>query len=102
MEQRTPAKATEDVSNLETLESQVRECFGRVVYTHKTHEKCADILLARHNRIKILQILLSVITTGSLLVTLLGQGRTSTVIAAIASAALLALNSYTKAAVSRK
>jgi hypothetical protein len=39
---------------------------------------------------------LSVITTGSLLLTLLGQGRASTIIAAIASAGLLALNSYTK------
>lgn len=26
------------------LEGQLRECYGRVVYTHKTHEKCADIL----------------------------------------------------------
>lgn len=30
------------------LEDQIRECFGRVVYTHKTHEKmgdrCADTL----------------------------------------------------------
>lgn len=26
------------------LEGQLRECYGRGVYTHKTHEKCADIL----------------------------------------------------------
>lgn len=26
----------------ESLESQVRECFGRVVYSHKTHERMAD------------------------------------------------------------
>ena len=25
------------------LESQIREIYGRVVYTHKTHEKCADV-----------------------------------------------------------
>ena len=25
------------------LEAQVREVFGRVVYSHKTHEKCADL-----------------------------------------------------------
>ena len=25
------------------LEAQVRECFGRVVYSTKTHEKCADL-----------------------------------------------------------
>ncbi|MEH0992030.1 hypothetical protein V7J87_28835, partial [Klebsiella pneumoniae] len=27
------------------LEGQIRECYGRVVYSHKTHEKCADILI---------------------------------------------------------
>jgi hypothetical protein len=85
-----------NASDFQGLESQIRECFGRVVYSHKTHEKCADLLLTRHNRIKLLQIALSVITTGSLLVTLLGQSRASTIVAAIASAGLLALNSYTK------
>lgn len=34
------------------LEGQLRECYGRVVYTHKTQEKCADILLKRHSCIK--------------------------------------------------
>ena len=24
------------------LEGQIRECFGRVAYTHKTHERMAD------------------------------------------------------------
>jgi len=96
MEQPTPAKTLNEVDSVAVLESQIRECFGRVVYSHKTHEKCADLLLTRHNRIKLLQIALSVITTGSLLVTLLGQGKASTIVAAIASAGLLALNSYTK------
>jgi hypothetical protein len=35
------------------LEGQLRECFGRVVYSHKAHEKCADILLSRLDRIKL-------------------------------------------------
>ena len=35
-----------------TLEGQLREQYGRVVYSHKTHEKCADILLKRHDRIR--------------------------------------------------
>lgn len=30
------------------LLAQVRESFGRVVYSHKTHEKQADICFARH------------------------------------------------------
>jgi hypothetical protein len=27
---------------VDALEAQIRECFGRVVYSTKTHEKCAD------------------------------------------------------------
>jgi hypothetical protein len=30
------------MAEFSTLEDQIRECFGRVVYTHKTHEKMAD------------------------------------------------------------
>ena len=29
------------------LEGQLRECYGRVVYTHKTHEKPADALIKK-------------------------------------------------------
>ena len=36
--------------SIQILEGQLRECFGRVVYSHKTHEKCADILLKRLSR----------------------------------------------------
>ncbi len=45
------------------LLDQIRECYGRVVWTHKTHEKCADILNARNNRIKFWQIVFSAVTT---------------------------------------
>ena len=36
---------------INVLEGQLRECYGRVVYSHKTHEKCADILLERQGKI---------------------------------------------------
>ncbi|WP_411911948.1 hypothetical protein [Aeromonas caviae] len=35
------------------LEGQLRECFGRVVYSHKTHKNCSDILLSRLSTIKL-------------------------------------------------
>ena len=54
------------------LESQLRECFGRVAYSHKTHEKCADIALRRLSLIKVFQIVLSAVTTGGLLAVLFG------------------------------
>ena len=34
------------------LESQIREIYGRVVYTHKTHEKCADLFKSRSDTLK--------------------------------------------------
>ena len=43
----------------ELLEAQIRECFGRVTYSHKTHEKCADILLSSNACIKLWQMILS-------------------------------------------
>lgn len=78
------------------LVAQIRESYGRVVYSHKSHEKAADIYLARLHRIKILQITLSALTTGSLLYHLFSGNKTGTIIAAILSAILFILNIYTK------
>ena len=44
-------------SQINILEAQIRECFARVAWTHKTHEKCADILNTRNSNIKLIQIL---------------------------------------------
>jgi hypothetical protein len=46
-----------------TLEDQIRECFGRVVYTYKTHEKMADNCTRRLNRFKVGQIILTALTS---------------------------------------
>ena len=78
------------------LEGQLRECYGRVVYSHKTHEKCADILLSRLSQIKILQIVLSAITTAGFIGAVFGAGKIGAVLGLIVSTGLLALNSYTK------
>lgn len=78
------------------LESQLRECFGRVVYSHKTHEKCADILLSRLSRIKLWQIILSALTTGGFVAAVFGSGQTGALLGIIISTSLLVLNAYTK------
>lgn len=78
------------------LEGQLREEYGRVVYSHKTHEKCADILLSRLSRIRVAQIILSALTTAGFIGTALGKGQVSTVLGLIVSTTLLALNAYTK------
>ena len=44
---------------LSIIEAQIRECFGRAIYAHKTHEKDGDICAATLGRLKIAQIVLS-------------------------------------------
>lgn len=78
------------------LEGQLRECFGRVVYSHKAHEKCADILLSRLSTIKLWQIVLSAITTGGFIAVVFGAGQIGALIGVLVSTALLVLNAYTK------
>lgn len=46
-----------------TLEDQLRECYGRVVYTHKTHERMADRFSATLSRYKLTQITLTALTS---------------------------------------
>jgi len=81
------------------IEEQIRECFGRVVYSHKTHEKCADLLDERLRRIKLGQLLLAAITTGGLITVLFGEPHTShfaALVSAVFSTMLLGLNAYSK------
>ncbi len=78
------------------LEGQLRECYGRVVYSHKTHEKCADILLGRLSKIKLWQIVLAALITGSFITTFFGSGKCGATIGVAISTLLLVLNAYTK------
>lgn len=82
--------------HINVLEGQLRECYGRVVYSHKTHEKCADILLERQGRIKFWQIVISAVVTGGIVSTFFGTKEVGAAISALLSASLLALNAYTK------
>ncbi len=82
--------------HINVLEGQLRECYGRVVYSHKTHEKCADILLERQGHIKLAQIIISAIVTGGIVSTFFDAGKSGAAISAVLSTGLLALNAYTK------
>ena len=55
------------------FEDQVRECFGRVVYTHKTHERMADRSAATLRRYKVLQITLSALTSAGAIGVVVGE-----------------------------
>jgi SMODS and SLOG-associating 2TM effector domain family 4 len=92
-----PHSKTDDTPDSRAiLEGQLRECYGRVVYTHKTHEKAADILLKRLSRIKLWQIVLSALTTGTFIAAIFGAGNVGAILGVIVSTILLVLNAYTK------
>ena len=94
MEQHSQTEDTPESRRI--FKGQIRECYGRVVYSHKTQEKCADLLLYRQSVIKILQIALSAMTTAGFIGAILGVGRIADIVGVVMSALLLGLNSYTK------
>ncbi|MGL1921665.1 MAG: SLATT domain-containing protein [Hyphomicrobiales bacterium] len=51
------------MKKIDRFEDQIRECYGRVVYTHKTHEKMADRFSDQQKYYKIVQILLTALTS---------------------------------------
>jgi hypothetical protein len=94
MEQHSQTSDTSESRQI--LEGQLRECFGRVVYSHKTHEKCADILLGRWSKIKLWQIILSALSAAGFIAAVFGAGMVGSLIGVLISTLLLALNAYTK------
>jgi hypothetical protein len=92
-----PHSRTEDTpESRSVLEGQLRESYGRVVYSHKTQEKCANILLSRWGRIKFLQIALSALTTAGFVGAVFGAGPLGALLGLVISVLLLGLNAYTK------
>ena len=61
------AQSTHEQEGAAKLEAQIRECFGRVVYSHKTHEKQGDICSTSLRRYKLAQIVLAAVTTSGTL-----------------------------------
>lgn len=81
-----------------SLEGQLREMYGRAAYTHKTHEKMADGYIRRYRFIKTLEILLSALAAGSLLLAVFGDSRIGTIVGAVLSTVLLGFTLYFKEA----
>ncbi len=93
MEQNSQAEKS---ASLDAIEAQIRECFGRVVYSHKTQEKCADIVLKIHKRLKLTLIIISAVVTTSLLIKLFGDNEWALMVGVILSTLLFGLNTYMK------
>lgn len=82
----------------DTLEGQLREMYGRVAYTHKTHEKMADHCIVRYRRIKTAEICLSALAAGSFILAIFGDTRTATITGSALSTVLFAFLLYFKEA----
>lgn len=72
----------------------IRESYGRIVYSHKTHEKAAERLNTVIKRVKWINLLLVVLTFGGVLNALIRGGLVGNVATTIASGLALALAIY--------
>lgn len=72
----------------------IRESFGRVVYTHKTHEKAREIATDNAARIKRWNVILTALTATSVLATLIADQNMLKLVTAILSAVALGFSVY--------
>jgi hypothetical protein len=68
----------------------IRESFGRVVYSHKTHEKAREIESAKADRVKWINIVLTTLTSAALVSTIITNQKTLLYVSSILSASALA------------
>ena len=80
----------------DNLYVQIRECYGRSVYTYSTHHKKMNNLELKNKRIKLCQIFLSAISASGFLGAIITNERSFTVIGGIFSTLLLAVNLFFK------
>ncbi|AIQ40521.1 SLATT domain-containing protein [Paenibacillus sp. FSL R5-0912] len=78
------------------LESQIREAYGRIVYTFTCHNKIVQRMLSKNEYIKVFQIVLSALTTGGFIVAIIIDEKIASIVGALISVILLILNAYTK------
>jgi len=86
----------EQDSRISPLEAQIREGYGRLVYSHKTQEKCADIVHRRNSTIKIIQIILSALTTCGIIAVIFSEGVVYDILSSIVAFISLGVNLYLK------
>jgi hypothetical protein len=83
-------------TELAALEAQIRECFGRVIYTHKTHSKMADRAANKLRMLKIWQIALSSLAASGTVGILFSNELSLKLATALVSFATVGINAYMK------
>jgi hypothetical protein len=66
------ANGTGSGDDQERLMAQIREIYGRVAYTHKTHEKQADMCADLNRRQRFIKVVLTAISSGAFLASISG------------------------------
>lgn len=83
-------------NSLQIIESQLRENYGKIVYSHKTQEKCADLLTSQQKLIKNAQLILSALITTGLLVRVFKGEEWALITSTILSTIQFGLTSFLK------
>lgn len=91
-----PPQADSSAHSLALLDAQVRECYGRVICSYVAHDRCAEILMDRLENVRLLQIILSSMTTAGCVGVTFARSASAGVAGVVLSFLLLALNAYTK------
>ncbi len=86
----------QDSPHKKALLVQIREAYGRVVYTYTSHIKMMNRLTKRNKKIKYTQIALSAVSTGGFIGAVITNETILTVIGGIFSTILLAINLFFK------
>ncbi|OSA79384.1 hypothetical protein B2H89_13035 [Clostridium botulinum] len=84
------------MSNIEVLESQLRQVFASVVWTHKIQEKQADIYLRKYKFLEFIRITLSAITSSGIFAVIFVDNKWLKIITAIISGVSLFITTYYK------
>ena len=80
---------------VKVLEDQIRECYGRLVWTYTTHQKCVDILKMKSKTIKILRIILNSTSATGLISYIISSQNWLPIITIIFTTIALFLDIYT-------
>lgn len=80
----------------ENMYGQIQEEYGKVVYTYTCHLKAADALKKKNTRMKWAQIVLSAISTGGFLGTLISHEQILLWVGGLCSTGLLIFSAYLK------
>lgn len=78
------------------LEAQVRECYGRVICSYLAHDRCSEVLLNRLENVRLMQIILSSMTTAGCVGVTFAKSASAGVAGVVLSFLLLAVNAYAK------